>query len=74
MEFGWDATTEGWQRRLPAFMDDHVYPAEAVFAAQTARRRTGAPGGRRRCSPSSGRRPRPPGCGTCSCPATAEPG
>ena len=38
MDFGWDATTERWQERLSGFMDDHVYPAETVFAEQMARR------------------------------------
>ncbi len=35
MEFAWDETTGDWQRRLTTFMDDHVYPAESEFAAQS---------------------------------------
>jgi alkylation response protein AidB-like acyl-CoA dehydrogenase len=29
MDFGFDATTEDYRKRLFAFMDEHVYPAEA---------------------------------------------
>jgi acyl-CoA dehydrogenase len=29
MDFGFDATTEDYRERLVAFMDEHVYPAEA---------------------------------------------
>jgi acyl-CoA dehydrogenase len=36
MDFAFDATTEEFQRRLLGFMDDCVYPAEAVFAEQVA--------------------------------------
>jgi acyl-CoA dehydrogenase len=32
MDFGYDATTTGLQERLLAFMDEHIYPAEEVFA------------------------------------------
>lgn len=32
MEFGFDAVTEDYRKRLLAFMDDHVYPAEAEFS------------------------------------------
>ena len=35
MEFAWDEATQNWQRRLTSFMDDHIYPAEAEFAAQS---------------------------------------
>ena len=31
MEFGFDAKTEDYRKRLLAFMDEHVYPAEAGF-------------------------------------------
>ncbi|GAA2507675.1 acyl-CoA dehydrogenase [Streptomyces thermolineatus] len=34
MEFAYDARTEELRERLLAFMDEHVYPAEAVFAEQ----------------------------------------
>jgi acyl-CoA dehydrogenase len=34
MDFGYDARTEEFRKRLHAFMDEHVYPAEPVFAAQ----------------------------------------
>jgi acyl-CoA dehydrogenase len=40
MDFGFDVRTEEMRGRLLAFMDDHVYPAEPVFAEQVAR---GAP-------------------------------
>jgi acyl-CoA dehydrogenase len=36
MEFAFDATTEEFLRKLLGFMDDCVYPAEAVFAEQVA--------------------------------------
>jgi len=36
MEFGYDARTEELRGKLLAFMDDHVYPAEPVFAEQVA--------------------------------------
>jgi acyl-CoA dehydrogenase len=36
MDFGYDARTEELRERLGAFMDEHVYPAEPVFAAQVA--------------------------------------
>ncbi len=31
MDFAFDATTEDYRKRLLAFMDEHVYPAEADF-------------------------------------------
>src|SRR5262245_8862980 len=34
MDFAFDARTEELRQRLLAFMDEHVYPAEAVFAEQ----------------------------------------
>jgi acyl-CoA dehydrogenase len=36
MEFEFDARTEELRERLVAFMDEHVYPAEPVFAEQVA--------------------------------------
>jgi acyl-CoA dehydrogenase len=33
MDFGFDATTEDYRKRLLAFMDEHVYPAEAGYEA-----------------------------------------
>jgi acyl-CoA dehydrogenase len=36
MEFDFDARTEELAERLLAFMDEHVYPAEPVFAEQVA--------------------------------------
>ena len=33
MEFGFDARTEDYRKRLLAFMDEHVYPVESSFAA-----------------------------------------
>src|SRR3981081_4315960 len=36
MDFAFDATTEKFMGRLLGFMDDCVYPAEAVFAQQVA--------------------------------------
>jgi acyl-CoA dehydrogenase len=38
MHFGYDERTEELRGRLLAFMDSHVYPAEPVYAAQTAAR------------------------------------
>src|SRR5690606_9449852 len=36
MDFGYDARTQELRDRLQSFMDDHVYPAEPVLAAQIA--------------------------------------
>jgi acyl-CoA dehydrogenase len=36
VDFGYDARTEELREKLLAFMDSHVYPAEAVFAEQVA--------------------------------------
>ncbi|MFC0315287.1 acyl-CoA dehydrogenase family protein [Gordonia phosphorivorans] len=36
MEFAYDATTEQYRQNLLEFMDEHIYPAEPVFAAQLA--------------------------------------
>jgi acyl-CoA dehydrogenase len=44
MEFAYDARTEELRERLQAFMDEHIYPAEAVHAAQVAQA-TAAGGG-----------------------------
>jgi alkylation response protein AidB-like acyl-CoA dehydrogenase len=33
MEFGFDGTTEDYRKRLLAFMDEHVYPAEPSYEA-----------------------------------------
>ncbi|NUP03040.1 MAG: acyl-CoA dehydrogenase [Nonomuraea sp.] len=34
MEFAYDSVTEDYRRRLTAFMDEHVHPAERTLAAQ----------------------------------------
>jgi acyl-CoA dehydrogenase len=34
MDFGFDATTEDYRTRLLAFMDEHVYPAEAGWCSE----------------------------------------
>src|SRR5882672_10893607 len=36
MEFSFSARTEGLAKDLESFMDEHVYPAEPVFAEQAA--------------------------------------
>jgi acyl-CoA dehydrogenase len=36
MEFAYDTRTEELRERLLAFMDEHIYPAEAVYADQVA--------------------------------------
>jgi len=36
MDFAFDATALDWQRRMQGFMDEAVYPAEPVYAAQMA--------------------------------------
>ncbi|GAB3708896.1 acyl-CoA dehydrogenase family protein [Nocardiopsis oceani] len=38
MDFAYDAETEELRERLLTFMDEHVYPAEPVFAAQLEER------------------------------------
>jgi acyl-CoA dehydrogenase len=44
MDFGYDVRTEDFRKRLLAFMDECVYPAEPRFAAQVAEnRQAGAP-------------------------------
>ena len=35
MEFGFDAKTEDYRKRLLSFMDDHVYPAEPSLASHS---------------------------------------
>jgi acyl-CoA dehydrogenase len=39
MDFGYDRTTTDFQQRLLTFLDEQVYPAEAVFTEQQAGRR-----------------------------------
>lgn len=48
MDFAYDARTEELRTRLLAFMDEHVYPAEAVADEQRAR--LASPGTSRRWS------------------------
>jgi len=36
MDFAFDAKTEDYRKRLLAFLDEHVYPAEATFDAEYA--------------------------------------
>ena len=36
MDFAYDGRTQEWRERLLAFMAEHVFPAEPVFAEQTA--------------------------------------
>jgi acyl-CoA dehydrogenase len=36
MDFSFDAVALDWQRRMQAFMDEGVYPAEATYSAQMA--------------------------------------
>ena len=36
MDFAFDARTEELREQLLAFMDEHIYPAEPVFAEQVA--------------------------------------
>jgi acyl-CoA dehydrogenase len=36
VEFAYDGRTQEWRERLLAFMAEHVFPAEPVFAEQTA--------------------------------------
>ena len=44
MDFGYDVRTEEFRKRLLAFMDECVYPAEPVFAAQVREnKRAGRP-------------------------------
>ena len=52
MDFGYDARTLDLRKRLLAFMDERVYPAEAVFTEQVEaavgqRPSVGAPAGDR---------------------------
>jgi acyl-CoA dehydrogenase len=57
MDFGFDATTEDYRKRLLAFMDEHVYPAEAVGAVDG----WSPPPVLAGCRPPRGA----PACGTC---------
>ena len=74
MDFGRSERGQHYLDRLQAFMDEHVLPAEPVYAAQ--RPSWSPPAARTGCRRSS-RRSRPrhgaAGCGTCSCP-TPRPG
>ncbi len=38
MDFGYDSTTSDYLQRLLVFMDEHIYPAEPIFAQQQAAR------------------------------------
>ena len=70
MEFAYDDRTQELRERLLAFMDQHVYPAEPLFAEQEeAARRPGISGSGRPSSTNSRRRRASRACGTCSCPA-----
>jgi hypothetical protein len=66
MEFGFDAKTEDYRKRLLSFMDEHVYPAEPSLASHSG-------WGRPRRWPACRRRPGRPACGTSSYPASAAP-
>jgi hypothetical protein len=59
-------------RTLAEFMDEHIYPAEGAYNAEIE---ANTAAGKRwtACRPlkTSSPRPRPPGCGTCSCRSTA---
>ena len=35
MEFGFDAKTEDYRKRLLSFMDEHVFPAEPTLATHS---------------------------------------
>ena len=73
MDFAFDARTEELRGTLLDFMDEYVYPAEAVFDEQLAARDDVGLGHASRCSTSSGPRPASAGCGTSSCPARTAP-
>ena len=68
MDFGYDARTLDLRKQLLTFMEERVYPAEAVFAEQVE----AAAAQRARCgsgcrSPRTSRpRRAAAGCGTCS--------
>ena len=71
MDFAYDGRTQEWRERLLAFMTEHVFPAEPVFAEQAAEAsRSGFPGSGRPSSPNSRPRRAAGGCGTSSWPAT----
>ena len=36
MDFEYSAKTKDLQKRVQAFMEDHIYPAEAEYAAELA--------------------------------------
>src|SRR5262245_17534055 len=38
MDFAWGADDVAWQERVGAFLEEHVYPAEPVYAPQRAAR------------------------------------
>ena len=44
MDFGYDAQTQQWREKLLAFLDEHVYPAEAVLHEQIEQRTLAEPG------------------------------
>ena len=70
MDFGFDARTEELRASCSSFMDDHVYPAEPVFARAARRaRRPRGPGPRAGDRGAARRGARRAACGTSSCPA-----
>jgi acyl-CoA dehydrogenase len=61
------------QERVMAFVREHVQPAETAFKAEMAAfRAAGNPWQNTQTMERLKDRPRPPACGTCSCP-TARP-
>jgi acyl-CoA dehydrogenase len=58
------------QKRLTAFMEEHIYPAEAVYHHEVAEnRKAGNPWQPTKVMEQPRPRPRRPACGTCSCPS-----
>ena len=45
MDFSYSPKVVDLQQRLTAFMDEHIYPAEAVYHAEVVAHRVGEPFG-----------------------------
>ena len=68
MDFEFSDRCKELRERLLAFMDEHVYPAEAVYEAQIAE--AGDPHGHPPVMEELKEQARARGCGTCSCRTT----
>lgn len=70
MDFTYSPKVIDLQQRLTAFMEEHIYPAEAVYHHEVAEnRKAGNPWQPTRVMEKLKPLRAPKGCGTCSCPS-----